>query len=70
MYAVVNLPENERARAGHNRALAAEYGLGATHPDEEIFIIKRSLDQIREEIAPYGVEIPEIPEVDQAAIVH
>ena len=27
-------------------------------------------DQIRQEIAPYGVEIPEIPEVDQAAVVH
>jgi hypothetical protein len=70
VYAVVNLPEHERARAGHNRSLAAQHGLGATHPDEEIFIIKRSLDQIREEIAPYGVEIPEIPEVDRVAVVH
>ena len=70
VYAVVNLPPDERARSGRNRALAAEHGLGATHPDEEIFIIKRAVDQIREEIAPYGVEIPEIPEVDQVSVVH
>lgn len=70
VYAVINLPADERARAGHNRALASEYGLGATHPDEEIFIIKSSLEQIREEIAPYGVEIPEIPEVDRASRIH
>lgn len=70
VYAVVNLPEDERARSGHNRALAAEYGLGATHPDEEIFIIKRAVDEIRGEIAPYGVEIPEIPEIDRVSVVH
>ncbi len=70
VYAVVNLPEGERARAGHNRALAAEHGLGATHPDEEIFIIQRALQQIREDIAPYSVEIPEIPEVDRVAPAH
>src|SRR5690606_13045234 len=40
VYAVVNLPDEERARAGRNRALAAEHGLGATHPDQEIDIIK------------------------------
>ncbi len=39
VYAVVNLPPEERTRASHNRALAAECGLGATHPDEEIVII-------------------------------
>lgn len=65
VYAVVNLPPEERARAGRNRALAAKHGLGATYPDEEIAIIKRALDQIREDIAPYGVNIPEVSEVDQ-----
>lgn len=67
VYAVVNLPEDERRRAGRNRALAAEHGLGATHPDEEIAIIRRALVQIREDVAPYGVEIPAVPEVDAAA---
>ena len=71
VYAVVNLPADERERAGRNRALAAEYGLGATHPDQEMAIIRRALDQIREDIAPHGVEIPEVPEVDAApAAVH
>ncbi|MEO8924809.1 MAG: hypothetical protein ABI330_18625 [Caldimonas sp.] len=70
VYAVVNLPPDERARAGRNRALACEYGLGATHPDDEIAIIKRALDQIRDDVAPYGVEIPAVPEVDAAAEVH
>lgn len=71
VYAVVNLPPEERARAGRNRALAAEYGLGATHPDEEMAIIKRALDQIRADVAPYGVVIPEIAEVDRAgALAH
>ena len=65
VYAVVNLPDDERARAGRNRALAAEHGLGATHPDEEMDIIRRALDQIREDVAPYGVEIPAVPEVDR-----
>ncbi len=65
VYAVVNLPEEERKRAGRARALAADYGLGATHPDEEIAIIKRSLDSIREDVGVYGVEIPNIPEVDE-----
>ncbi len=64
VYAVVNLPDDERARSGKNRALAAEWGLGATHPDEEIAIIKRGLDKIREDVAPYNVPIPPIPEVD------
>lgn len=45
--------------------MAADYGLGATHPDEEIAIIKRSLDSIREDVGVYGVEIPNIPEVDE-----
>ena len=71
VYAVVNLPPDERERAGRNRALAAEYGLGATHPDQEMAIIRRALDQIRADIAPHGVEIPEVPEVDAApAAVH
>jgi hypothetical protein len=70
VYAVVNLPEAERQRAGHNRALVAEYGLGATHPDDEIAIIKRGVDKIREDIAPYNVEIPTIPEIDHASAIH
>ena len=71
VYAVVNLPPDERARAGRNRALACEHGLGATHPDGEMAIIKRALDQIRADVAPYDVVIPEVPEVDRpAAAVH
>lgn len=64
VYAVVNLPEEERSRARRNRELATKYGLGATHPDEELTIIKRALDKIREDVAPWGVSIPAIPEVD------
>ena len=70
VYAVVNLPQDERQRAGRNRALAAQHGLGATHPDEEVAIIRRALTTIREDVAPYGVEIPEVPEVDRAARSH
>jgi hypothetical protein len=70
VYAVVNLPPDERERAGRNRALACEYGLGATHPDDEVAIIKRALDQIRADVALYGVEIPQVPEVDAPASVH
>ncbi|MBX6320109.1 hypothetical protein, partial [Pigmentiphaga sp.] len=66
VYAVVNLPPDERARSGRNRALAAEYGLGATHPDEEVAIIRRGLDKIREDVGEYGVEIPRVPEIDDA----
>ena len=68
VYAVVNLPQAERARSGRNRALAAEYGLGATHPDEEIGIIRRGVNTIRDDIGVYGVEIPAIPELD--TVVH
>jgi ribonucleotide reductase beta subunit family protein with ferritin-like domain len=68
VYAVVNLPDDERRRSAHNRALAAEHGLGATHPDEELAIIRRGLDRIRADVAPYGVPIPRIPEVDDAAL--
>lgn len=64
VYAVVNLPSEERERSGRNRALAAEYGLGATHPDEEIHIIRQGLEKIRSDVGQYGVEIPRIPEVD------
>ena len=64
VYSVVNLPEDERKRAGRNRALASEYGLGATHPDEEVEVIRKALDRIRADVAPYGVEIPAIPELD------
>ena len=64
VYAVVNLPEDEKKRSARNRALAAEYGLGATHPDQEMGIIKAALDKIREDVAPWNVPIPAIPEVD------
>lgn len=66
VYAVVNLPPDERERSSRNRALAAEYGLGATHPDEEMAVIRRGVEQIRADIAPYDVEIPRIPELDGA----
>ena len=64
VYAVVNLPEDERKLSARSRALAAEYGLGATHPDEEMGIIKAALDKIRADVAPWNVPIPAIPEVD------
>ncbi|MFJ1257351.1 hypothetical protein [Cupriavidus sp. CuC1] len=68
VYAVVNLPEDEQRRAGRARALAAEYGLGATHPEQEMAIIKRSLDEIREDVGCHGVEIPAIAEVDEGKV--
>jgi ribonucleotide reductase beta subunit family protein with ferritin-like domain len=68
VYAVVNLPAEERERSGRNRALAAEWGLGATHPDGEVEIIRRGLEKIRADVAPYGVPIPRIPEVDDVAV--
>jgi len=64
VYAVVNLPQDERVRSGRNRALASEYGLGATHPDEEMAIIRQGINRIREDVGIYGVEIPRIPELD------
>lgn len=64
VYAVVNLPPEERKRSAYARALAAEWGLGATHPDEEVAIIVQALADIRREAAPYGVPIPRIPEVE------
>jgi hypothetical protein len=67
VYAIVNLPSDERARSGHNRTLAAEHGLGATHPDDEIDIIRQGVDKIRSDVGQYGVEIPQIPEIDGKA---
>lgn len=67
VYAVVNLPKDERKRAARARALAAEYGLGATHPDEEVAIIVGALREIRADVAPYGVPIPAIPEIEGEA---
>ena len=67
VYAIVNLPADEQARSGRNRALAAEYGLGATHPDHEIDIIRAGVDKIREDVGQYGVQIPAIPEIDGKA---
>src|SRR5690606_20402815 len=63
VYAVVNLPADERARSARNRQLASDHGLGATHPDAEIDIIKRGVDRIREDVGQYDVEIPQIPEI-------
>jgi hypothetical protein len=67
VYAVVNLPDDERARSGRNRALAAQFGLGATHPDEEMTIIRKGVERIRKDVGAYGVEIPRIAELDGAA---
>lgn len=64
VYAVVNLPADERRRSAAARALAAEWGLGATHPDEEVAIVTDSLKRIRAEVAPLGVPIPPIPEIE------
>lgn len=64
VYAVVNLPKEERKRAARARELAAEYGLGATHPDEEVGIIVKALQDIRRDVAPYDVPIPAIPEIE------
>ena len=68
VYAVVNLTPDERERSGRNRTLAAQHGLGATYPDEEIGIIRKGVEQIREDVGVYGVEIPFIPELDGAAV--
>lgn len=67
VYSVVNLSADERKRSGRARTLAAEYGLGATHPDEEVDIIADALQKIREDVAPYAVPIPRIPEVEGEA---
>lgn len=64
VYAVVNLPKEERKRAARARELAAEYGLGATHPDAEVGIIVSALQDIRKDVEPYGVPIPAIPEIE------
>jgi ribonucleotide reductase beta subunit family protein with ferritin-like domain len=64
VYSVINLPPDERRRAAGNRVLAAEAGLGATHPDDEVAILKAALDKVRSEVEPYGVPIPHIPELD------
>jgi len=68
VYAVVSLPPDERLRSAKARTLAAEHGLGATHPDEEVDIIRRSLSDIRRDVAPYGVPIPAIPEIESTAV--
>lgn len=64
VYSVVNLPADERRRSARARALATEYGLGATHPDEEVAIIAAALADIRKDVAPYQVPIPVIPEIE------
>ena len=69
VYSVVNLPPDERRRSARARALATEYGLGATHPDEEVKIIADALAVIRRDVAPYDVPIPAIPEVEEARAV-
>jgi ribonucleotide reductase beta subunit family protein with ferritin-like domain len=67
VYAVVNLPADERKRSARARQLAAEHGLGATHPDHEVSIIADALKKIRADVAPYNVPIPPIPEVEGPA---
>jgi hypothetical protein len=67
VYAVVNLPADERRRAARARTLAAEHGLGATYPDEEVDIIRRALKQIRSDVEPYNVPIPIVPEIEDIA---
>lgn len=64
VYAVVNLPKDERRRSAEARAMAADYGLGATHPDEEVDIIIAALQQIRKDVEPYDVPIPLITEIE------
>lgn len=68
VYSVVNLPEEERRRSARARRLAADYGLGATYPDEEVRVIAQALVKIREDVAPYDVPIPLIPEVEGEAL--
>ena len=51
-------------RSARARTLAAEYGLGATYPDEEVAVIVASLAEIRRDVEPYGVPIPVIEEVE------
>ncbi|MBV9538369.1 MAG: hypothetical protein JOY70_05500, partial [Acidisphaera sp.] len=67
VYAVVNLPQDERRRSSRARQLAAEHGLGATFPDEEVTIIADALAQIRRDVAPYDVPIPVIAEIEGEA---
>jgi hypothetical protein len=64
VYSVVNLPKDERERSAKARALVAEHGLGATHPDEEVAVIVAALNDIRRDVEPYGVPIPVIEEVE------
>ncbi len=64
VYAVVNLPEDERKRSARARQLAAEYNLGATFPDTEVNVIATALAEIRKDVAPYDVPIPVIPEIE------
>lgn len=67
VYAVINLPKDERLRSARARALACDHGLGATHPDEEVDIIVAALARIRADVEPYGVPIPLIPEIESDA---
>ncbi|MDP6574196.1 MAG: hypothetical protein QGI06_11890 [Rhodospirillales bacterium] len=64
VYSVVNLPAEERKRSAKQRALAADWGIGATHPDEEVEIIIDAVGRIRGEVAEYDVPIPVIPEIE------
>ena len=64
VYSIINLPPEDRERSGKARILAADAGLGATHPDQEVAIIAAAVREIRDEVAPFGVSIPVIPEVE------
>ena len=65
VYSVVNLPAEERKRSAKQRALAADWGIGATHPDEEVEIIIGAVRRIRGEVAEHGVPIPTIQEIEE-----
>src|SRR5690606_31312972 len=67
VYTVVNLPEQDRAHAGRVREIAAEWGLGASRPEDEVEILRGSLKRIREWVEPHGFHIPRVPELDQEA---
>ena len=64
--ALLVLQAADRAVEGA-RQLAAEHGLGATHPDHEVAIIADALKKIRADVAPYNVPIPPIPEIEGPA---
>ncbi|BCO28937.1 hypothetical protein MIZ03_3847 [Rhodoferax lithotrophicus] len=67
VYSVINLPPQDRAHAGRVREIAAEWGLGASRPEDEVEILRGSLKRIREWVEPHGFHIPRVPELDEEA---